>query len=386
MEAHFSRISCWIFNRPVPPMPIDAIVYYESSWDIQTNTYVKENLQKINDALSTYPSGYCRFQLFYVPQPTIQEFGTEEERLQNLECKAALYHDATSPFEGTISCALMQDKGHEEYTSQRVMTFNIEDCTEQAIITAIRYMAALADDFKDEVLTRSGSIPAKYRQMWQVDLAVECKELYDSVDDWLSGKYEMCFTQPILKFDDATHRLWFVKNNGELDEEFIVKQHDLLAQAFYILMWNHPEGIKDSDLYYSEKENNEAKKIRVDALKKEFVEYYKIMSPDSYRDSKERMLIHYQKQINYFCDKENRNERSIARSRIKTAFMEHETKRVHKLFAEKVTSYYAFTGKEGIIKAENIDPVNNPNYNRTTIILPDELKINIIKHNANKQS
>ena len=66
--------------------------------------------------------------------------------------------------------------------------------------------------------------------------------------------------------------------------------------------------------------------------------------------------------------------------------MEHETKRVHKLFAEKVTSYYAFTGREGIIKAENIDPVNNPNYNRTTIILPDELKINIIKHNANKQS
>lgn len=157
----------------------------------------------------------------------------------------------------------MQDKGHEEYTSQRVMTFNIEDCTEQAIITAIRYMAALADNFKDEVLTGSGSIPAKYRQMWQVDLAVECKELYDSVDDWLSGKYEMCFTQPILKFDDATHRLWFVKNNGELDEEFIVKQHDLLAQAFYILMWNHPEGIKDSDLCYSEEENNEAKKYEL---------------------------------------------------------------------------------------------------------------------------
>ena len=378
MEAHFSRISCWIFNRPVPPMPIDAIVYYESSWDVQTNTYVKDNLQKINDALSTYPSGYCRFQLFYVPQPTIQEFGTEEERLLNLECKAALYHDATSPFEGTISCALIQDKGHEEYTSQRVMTFNIEDCTEQAIITAIRYMAALADDFKDEVLTRSGSIPAKYRQMWQLDLAEECKELYDTVNEWLSGKYEMCFTQPILKFDDATHRLWFVDSKGNLEKPFL--KSNLLKQAYYILVWNHPEGIKASDLHCNPTEIEKVQ--REIKLKEEFVEYYKIFSHG--RD-KQIDVNFYKTRVDKFCDIES-NDQNEARSLIYKAFVEHETKRVHRLFAKKLASYYAFDGKDGIIRAENIDPINNPNYNRTTIILPDDLKINIIKHNANKQS
>ena len=369
MEAHFSRISCWIFNRPVPPMPIDTIVYYESSWDLRTNDFIKQNQKKINDALSTYPSGYCRFQLFYVPQPQTQYFANEEEKQAELNRKAALYKNATSPFEGMLSCALKQDKGHEEYTSQRIMTFNIEDCTEQTILTAIRYMAKLADDFKDEVMEGSGAIPAQYRQMWQVDLAIECKELYDSVSSWLSGDYEMYFTQPILKFDEETHRLWFVDNKGNLKEQFV--KNDLLTQAFYILVWNHPEGIKDSDLC-CDPTNKEAV-IREKELKEEFVQYYQIFN------TKHAAPI---MKIEEFCSANSSNDRSIARNRIKNAFLNHETNRVHELFAQKLTSYYSFDGKEGIIRAENIDPINNPNYNRTTIILPDKLKLNILKHNA----
>lgn len=369
MDPHFSRISCWIFNRPVPPMPVDAIVYYESSWDTQTNVFIKTNQKKINDALSTYPSGYCRFQLFYVPQPKLQIFESEEEAQKELERKAAMYHEATSPFEGVISCALLQDKGHEEYTSQRIMTFNIEDCTQQAILTAIRYMANLADDFKDEVLKRSGSIPVVYRQMWQVDLAVECKDFYETNEKWLSGKYEMFFTEPILKFDEETHRLWFIDNNGDLEEEFV--PHDLLSQAFYVLAWNHREGIRDCDLCNNtdDKEAQHRKEQIID----EFVRYYKIFNPG--RDTQLGDPNFYLKQIKFFFGQDNRDARNISRSRIKKAFRIHETKRVHELYAEKVASYYAFDGKEGIIKVTN----------RNTVILPDYLKETLL-HEGNKDN
>ncbi|MCK8621902.1 hypothetical protein [Prevotella sp. E13-27] len=356
MEPHFSRISCWIFNRPVPPMPIDAIVYYESSWDIQTNEYIKENQKKINAALSTYPSGYCRFQLFYVPQPKLQTFESEEEAQKELERKAAMYHEATSPFEGVISCALLQDSGHEEYTSQRIMTFNIEDCTPQAILTAIRYMAKLADDFKDEVTERSGSIPAIYRQMWQVDLAVECKEFYETNEKWLSGKYEMFFTEPILKYDEDSHRLWFIDKNGNLEEEFV--PHSLQAQAFYILVWNHREGVKDRDLCSAP--NDEQAQAREKLLKEELVRYYKILSPN--KDTQLLEPHYYEDKVEAFCSP--LCNRDSVRSKIKKAFINHETKRVHELYAKKVASYYAFDGKEGIIKVAN----------RNTIILPDCLK------------
>jgi hypothetical protein len=337
-------------------MPIDAIVYYESSWDIQTNEYIKQNLDKINDALSTYPSGYCRFQLFYVPQPKLQMFESEEEAQKELERKAALYHEATSPFEGVISCALLQDKGHEEYTSQRVMTFNIEDCTPQAILTAIRYMAKLADDFKDEVLDRSGSIPAVYRQMWQVDLAVECKEFYETNEKWLSGKYEMFFTEPILKYDENSHRLWFIDKNGNLEEEFV--PHNLQAQAFYILVWNHREGVKDRDLCSAP--NDEQAQAREKLLKEELVKYYKILSPN--KDTQFVEPHYYEEKVESFCSP-TYNRSSII-TKIRNAFINHETKRVHKLYAKKVASYYAFDGKEGIIRVAN----------RNTIILPDCLK------------
>lgn len=367
MEAFFTRISCWIFNRPVPPMPVDAIVYYESSWDTKTNKYLKDNIKKINDALSTYPSGYCRFQLFYVPQPKLQEFESEEEEQEELQRKAAMYHEATSPFEGVISCALVQDKGHEEYTSQRVMTFNIEDCTEQTIISAIRYMAKLADDFKDEVLGRSGSIPARYRQMWQVDLAVECKDFYETNEKWLSGEYEMLFTQVILKFDEKTHRLWFVDNKGELEEEFNT-QHDLLAQAFYILVWNHPEGIKDYDL--CSPSYDKIAQAREEQLKEELIRYYKIFNPN--RDKHTGNPNYYKEKVDKFCDSPGRGTRSTARSRIEDAFNERETKRVHELYAKKVASYYAFDAKEGIIKVAN----------RNTIELPDSLKGPAIREHA----
>ena len=357
MEAHFTRISCWIFNRPVPPMPIDAIVYYESSWDTKTNIFIKENQKKINDALSTYPSGYCRFQFFYVSQPRLQVFESEEEEQKELQRKAAMYHEATSPFEGTISCALVQDKGHEEYTSQRVMTFNVEDCTEQTIITAIRYMAKLADDFKDEVIDRSGSIPAVYRQMWQVDLAVECKDFYETNNKWLSGEYELFFTQTMLKFDERTHRLWFVDNKGELDEEFV--QHDLMAQAFYILVWNHPEGVKDSDLCTPYKEG----KAREAQLKEELSHYYKIFNP--IKDTQMGNPEYYKEQVEKFCAIDEYAKRNTARSRIKKAFIERETKRVHELYARKVASYFSFDAKDGIIKVGNRNSV---------IDLPDSLK------------
>lgn len=353
MDAHFSRISCWIYNRPVPPMPVDAIVYYESSWDVQTNTYIKENLDKINTALSTYPSGHCYFKMFYVPQPTIQVFGTEEEKLQELERKAAMYHEATSPFEGIISCALLQDKGHEDYTSQRVMTFNVEDCKPHAILTAIRYMAKLADQFKDDVLKGTGSIPAKFRQMWQVDLAAECKDLYNSAYGWLEGKNEMYFAQTILKYDEKTHRLWFVDGKGNMDEEF--GNHDLLSQAFYLLEWNHPEGVKDSDLYYQPNDDDPPKE-RVKTLRNEFVKYYRVIN-------NKKTIEEAQDHVDFFCKEECRDVRNIARSRIKKSFFIHEKNRVNELFAQKVAEYYSF-GANGIIKVIN---------RSTTIILPDSL-------------
>ncbi len=149
--AHFTRVSCWIYSRQIPPLPNNVIVYYESTWDTKTNKFIKDHLDEINAALQTYPSSYCYFEMFRVPQPFTPARTTDEEE-KVLQEKAQIYKDATSPFEGIISCALLQDKDHEEPTTQRIVTINIEDCTEEAIITAIRYMSRLADMLRTMLL------------------------------------------------------------------------------------------------------------------------------------------------------------------------------------------------------------------------------------------
>lgn len=196
--------------------------------------------------------------------------------------------------------------------------------------------------------------------MWQVDLAVECKDLYDSAYGWLEGKNEMYFVQPILKYDEDTHRLWFVNNQGEIDTEF--GKHDLLSQTFYILVWNHPEGILDSDLYYS-KDDDDVKKEKVNALKKEFVEYYRVLN-------NKKTIEEARDHVNFFCKEECSDVRRISRSRIKKAFLDHETKRVNKLFAEKVAEYYSINVNDGKIKVIN---------RSTTIVLPPSLMSNRLK-------
>lgn len=360
--GHFTRISCWIYSRLIPPIPANAIIYYESSWDTKTNKFVMDNLDKINHALATYPSGYCSFQLFYVHQPALPEFDSEEDRQKDLQQKAEFYKEATSPFEGIISCALLHDKGHEEPTTQRVMTFNIEDCTEKAIIAAIRLMSHMADKFKDDVIEGSGSIPSSVRQMWQVDLKKEYTELYNSTDLWLSGNYEMCLTMPILEYKEDSHRLWFFPSKKMEAEKFDKANGDLKAQAYYLFFWNHFDIIRDSD--FKESTSNMRAYLRLKEWKKELEIYYRKINdnkPLEKRDGNKVQSITYPKAIEDFCSRANFK---VERSRIRKSFVDHETRRVQATFAKKMSTYYEIDGDNGYIKLNN----------RDTIILPDELK------------
>lgn len=377
MEPYFTRVSCEIMYERIPAaIEEDYLGYYESNWDVRTNEFIKSNYKKIQAALKTYPSEYCYYNFHYVSQPTVIELGEEEvgEVAEN-------QRENTSMQEGILYCLLFQDRGKVNSKWQRLLVINVEDNTPQAILAAIRYMAQFADKMKNEVKYGSGTIPVRYRRQWKVDLAVECKELYDSAFDWLEGKNEMYFSQPILKYDEDSHRLWFVDCKGHMDEEFVSEYHDLLAQAYYLLVWNHPEeGIKDSDLYCDT--DDAEKQARIKALKEEFATYYNIIN--QYKDSPERALEYARKQAYSFFSKECKSVRSTARSRIKDAFIKHETDRVNSDYAKKVAQYYAFNAKEGKIKVAN---------RSTTIILPDylmsdRLKKYNIEHadNADKQS
>ncbi len=371
MEPYFTRVSCEIMDQGLPPViEKEYLGYYESSWDIRTNVFIKNNLEKIKAALQTYPSEYCYYKMHYVPQPTMLELGTEEEKWQNLDEIAAEQRENTSMQEGILYCMLFQDRGKASSKRQRMLVINVEDNTPQAILAAIRYMAQFADKMKNELEHGSGTIPYRYRRQWKVDLAVEHKDLYDSAFDWLNGKNEMYFSQTILKYDEDSHRLWFVDNKGNMDEEFVSEYHDLLAQAYYLLVWNHPEGIKDSDLYCDTDDTE--KQTKIEALKEEFATYYNIINP--YKDTPERALAYARRQAYSFFSKECKSVRSTARSRIKDAFIKHETNRVNSDYAKKVAEYYAFNAKEGKIKVIN---------RSTTILLPDSLMSDRLKkHNA----
>lgn len=360
MEPYFTRVTCYVKGDNVISIPQDRIYFYESPWDFRTNDFMKNNFGKINAALETYPSDYCYYNLEYIPQATSIEFESEEEKRKYMEKIAEEQRDNSHDRWGIIYCALFQDKGRELSGEQRVLIINIEDNTPQAILSAIRYLAQFATEMKNEVKLGSGCIPAKYALPWKVDLAVEHKDLYDSAFDWLEGKNEMYFVQPILQYDEKTHRLWFLDNHGKMDEE--LGNHDLLSQAFYVLVWNHPEdGVKDSDLYYNANDDP-AKKERVEALKNEFAEYYRILND-------KKSIEEARKQVDFFCKEECRDVRNIARSRLKKSFLTHEGSRVNKRFAHKVAEYYAF-GAEGIIKVIN---------RSTTILLPDSLMSDRLK-------
>lgn len=364
MEPYFTRVTCYIKGDNVISIPKNRIYFYESPWDFRTNEFIKDNLGKINAALETYPSDYCYYNLEYIPQSTTIEFESEEEKRLYMERIAEEQRENSHDRWGIIYCALFQDKGRELSGEQRVLIINVEDNTPQAIIAAIRYLAQFANIMKNEVMLGKGCIPPKYSLPWKVDLAKEYKDLYDSAYDWLEGKNELYFSQPILKFDKDSHRMWFVDNHGNIDKEFV--PHNLMAQAFYLLAWNHPEGIKDSDLYWDEGDN-EAKE-RAETLRRELAEYYKILNP--YLDIKKKDPNYYHKQVYSFCHASNREARDTARSRIKKAFKHHEAERVNKNHAEKVAEYYSFDATDGLIKVIN---------RSTTIILPDSLMSDRLK-------
>lgn len=367
MEPYFTRVSCEIKEVGVPPaIEKEYLGYYESNWDVRTNEFIKNNKEKIGIALKTYPSEYCYYDFHYASQPTVLELGTEEEKWQRLDETAEEQREETNKEEGILYCLLFQDRGKASSKRQRILVINVEDNTPQTILAAIRYMAQFADKMKKEVEHGSGNIPYRYRRPWKVDLAVEHKKLYDSAFGWLEGKNEMYFSQTILKYDEATHRLWFVDNQGNKDKEFV--PHDLITQAFFLLHWNHPEGIPESDFSKADKQNDQK---RVDSLIREYAEYYKILSQN--RGRKNEDIAYFQKQVEFYCLPECRSERNTLKSRIKAAFKKHIKERVNEFYANKVAEYYSF-GSNGKIKVIN---------RSTTIILPDELMSDRLKkHNA----
>lgn len=359
MEPYFTKVTCSIKGSNVLSIPDNRIFFYESPWDFQTNEFIKNNKDKINVALKTYPSEYCYYKLEYIPLSSTMKFKDEEEKIKFMEQTAKKQRPMSHDRWGVFYCSLFQDNGPFNPGEQRVLFVNVEDNTPQAILTAIRYLAQFADKMKNEVKDGSGCIPQEYILPWQVDLAVEEKDLYNSAFDWLEGKNELYFNQRIVKYDENSHRLWFVDNHDNIDKEFVA--HDLLTQAFYILVWNHPEGVKDYDLCVSPADKDGLKRER--ELKDEFTKYYiflktgkvDIKNPEEFR-----------KKVDNFCEFVNSKARHTARTRIRTAFFEHEKERVkdNELFAKKVADYYGFDATEGKIKVIN---------RIETIYLPEEL-------------
>ena len=379
MEPYFTRVSCQVKPGGSPPIPEKEIGYFESMWDVRTNAFLSANKDKIITALRTFPSKYCYYKDFYiVPSPAVPEFGSDEEKSREVDQIAEEQRNSSNMEQGIIYCPIFHDKGSRETINQRVIVINLEDNKPQAILAAIRYLARLADQFNDEITLGSGYLPLKYYRPWQVDLKVECKDLYDTAFDWLEGTDKMYFSQTILEYDEKTHRLWFVDNKGNKDKEFL--NHDLMTQAYYILMWNHPEGIKDSELCAPI--NDKEGLVREQELKAELVGYYRILNPN--KDKQNYDPLFYEKRVNEFCHVENVQNRYIAQSRIRKAFRKHEEDRVNSDFGNKVAEYYSFDATDGKIKVTN---------RSTTIILPDSLMSERLKKynaeqadNADKQS
>lgn len=361
--GHYTRISCWIYNHPVPPLAPDIICYYESKWDTETNKFILENKDRIANALATYPSGYCSFSFHPVPQPVQLKFDSEEERLSALKQKAEKHKNATTDKSGTIYCTLLQDKGKELTDSYRLLVFNIEDCTKKTIIAAIRLMSFMADKFKDDIMDGPGYIdPSLIDEMWQVNLKTEYPELYETTDLWLSGDYEMCFTMPILEYKEDSHRLWFFPTKKMAAEKFDRVHGDLKAQAYYLLFLNHYDIIRDNDFFRSEKDLRG--RILLNEWKKELEIYYRIINdnrPVFMTKGTKRVPCTYQEKIDEFC--KNASFKG-ERNRIRASFIDHETRRVQATFAEKMSTYYEVNGDKGYIKLNN----------RDTIVLPDKLK------------
>ena len=356
-DSKFTRISCWTYNHPVPPLPQEIIVFYESKWDLNLNEFIDKHKEQIKDALLTYPSENCSFLFRPVPLPFKPQFESEEEKQLYMQKKAKQYKDGTTPFNGIIACALPQDRGFEEDTSYRLMTFNIEDCTEEAVIAAIRYMAKLADEFKADVKFQ-GRIPEEYRERWQVDLKEACPELYDTTDLWLSGKYDLCFTEPLMRFDENIHRLLFVAV-GDMPEERLI--NEIKAEMLYIFYWNHFDLIRDADFQCPNKESRAYKRLQ--HIKAELEIYHRILSGKKDKD------ISFSKSINSFCKQKSH---STARSRIRSAIFDHEKRRVNQeKYPTKMITYYEMDGEVGYIRITGRDTIELPDYmKRTRMIEP----------------
>ena len=110
MEGYFDKCTCWIIERPTPPIPYDEVVFFESSWDFVTNFLVHQNLGKINNALKAYPGFACVYQLKYVeyPQPIFQSL-TLEEAIKHREEIALSRRKTTSKNDGILACAIFQN-------------------------------------------------------------------------------------------------------------------------------------------------------------------------------------------------------------------------------------------------------------------------------------
>lgn len=354
--GHFHRISCWIYSRTVPPLAPDIIAYYESKWDTETNRFIKENKENIRSALATYPSEYCSFDFHIVPQPIQPVFSSEGERLNELQKKANKHHTATTDKSGIIYCSLLQDKGKEDPNTQRQMIFNIEDCTKETIIAAIRLMSRMADKFKDEILLGKGFIDRDYlEEMWQIDLKEECPDFFETNKLWLEGKYDLFFTEPILEYNEPATRLKFVPSKKLPDVNFL---SDFYAEALYILYWNHFDIIKEKDLLHPD---NARYKKRLNLLKQEFGKYYMVLKGVT-EDTSQKELIKLQDKLDKFWKRKNF---SILRNKVSDSFVDHEHKRTDsEKYAKKMVTYYEMDGELGYVRLNS----------RDTVVLPDSLK------------
>lgn len=360
--GHFNRVTCWLhFEKASVAQKI--ITFYGSIWDTRLNRYIEKHCQQINDALATYPSNHCYFTLFPEPNPIETPYASQEEEDKAWEEMAEFNKESTTYPEGTISCALMQDKGREISGVQRFLTINVEDMTEDGLLAAIRYLEEQADLFKNYITEGPGYIPTGVKITWQIDLKKERPEYFATNKLWLSGKYDLFFTEKILQFDEKSHRLMFVPTGKMKAEKFM---SDFYAEAFYILYWNHLDILRDSDFTYTEKDKNKRRKKRYELLKKEFELYYRGVhapgeKPFQYKGN-QRVEVTYRKAVDDFF--EDNEEYKQERNRSRTSFLNHETKRVQEKYAKKMVSYYEINAKKGYI----------PLSSRDTIILPDSMK------------
>ena len=164
MEPYFTKVTCSIKGSNVLSIPDNRIYFYESPWDFQTNEFIKNNKDKINVALKTYPSEYCYYKLEYIPLSSTMKFKDEEEKIKFMEQTAKKQRPMSHDRWGVFYCSLFQDNGPFNPGEQRVLFVNVEDNTPQAILTAIRYLAQFADKMRNEVKDGSGCIPQEYQE------------------------------------------------------------------------------------------------------------------------------------------------------------------------------------------------------------------------------